>query len=129
MEELEAIREAEEAALQQAELAAEEAAMGLYDEDEFKDEDISIHSQEDENHVKTPSTRSLSRDNESSAESFKNPTRPLKANGQGEAGRKFESPSSSVAGMTNSAVLRHVSYAFIDFSSYCTHAQWSSSTL
>ena len=64
---------------------------------------------DDEDHVKTPSTRTLSREKspeetensanslEKSQTSFKNPTYPL------EARKSFE------GGMTNSAILRHVS--------------------
>ena len=63
---------------------------------------------DDENHITTPSTRSLSREKspeeteksanfEKSQSSFKNPTYPL------EARKSFE------GGMTNSAILRHVS--------------------
>ena len=65
MEELEAIKEAEETALKQAELAAEEAAKGLFDLDE-----VSLHTN-DEDHIETPSTRSLSRDDKSSPENSK----------------------------------------------------------
>ena len=69
---------------------------------------------DDENHVKTPSTRTLSREKspeeaaensanslEKSQTSFKNPTYPL------EARKSFE------GGMTNSAILRHVSMAIV----------------
>ena len=71
---------------------------------------------DDENHVKTPSTRTLSREKspeeaaensanslEKSQTSFKNPTYPL------EARKSFE------GGMTNSAILRHVSMAIVLF--------------
>ena len=71
---------------------------------------------DDENHVKTPSTRTLSREKspeeaaensanslEKSQTSFKNPTYPL------EARKSFE------GGMTNSAILRHVSMAIVFF--------------
>ena len=110
MEELEAIREAEEAALKSAEAAAEEAAMAamnldiIDEEDLMKSDEMSIHTNDEEDHVTTPSTRSLSREKspeetEKSQSSFKNPTYPL------EARKSFE------GGMTNSAILRHVSIA------------------
>ena len=123
MEELEAIKIAQEAALKQAEIAAEEAAnaaMNIFDEDDLETSDeMSIHSTDDENHVQTPSTRTLSRDKSSPEESntggggtgggavnssdsrgnsFKDPTQPLAALAR-----------TSIEGMTNSAILRHVS--------------------
>ena len=80
---------------------------------------------DDENHVKTPSTRTLSREKspeeaaensanslEKSQTSFKNPTYPL------EARKSFE------GGMTNSAILRHVSMANVFFFS-----QWGEKIL
>jgi len=56
MEEIEALKEAEETALKQAELAAEEAAKGLLDDIDL--DDVSLHTNDDD-HVETPSTRSL----------------------------------------------------------------------
>ncbi len=105
MEELEAIREAEEAALAQAEAAAEEAAanLNIFEEDDLGPENLSLYS--NDNGVTTPSTRSLSREKSpeteqpgSSRNSFENPTVPLQAN-------KSEAME---AGMTNSALFRHV---------------------
>ena len=107
MEELEAIKEAEETALKQAELAAEEAAKGLFDLDE-----VSLQTN-DEDHIETPSTRSLSRDDKSSPEnsktanssagSFQNPTQPLSARIKPNSGLRGHE-----AGMTDSAIQRHV---------------------
>ena len=105
MEELEALKEAEETALKQAEIAAEEAARGLLGDIDLLD-DVSLHTN-DENHIETPSTRSLSRDEKSSPEdsktdsagSFQNPTQPLSA---------AIKPNVSEAGMTQSAIQRHV---------------------
>ena len=106
MEELEALKEAEETALKQAEIAAEEAARGLLGDIDLLDE-VSLHTN-DENHIETPSTRSLSRDEKSSPEdssktdsagSFQNPTQPLSA---------AIKPNIQGAGMTDSAIQRHV---------------------
>ena len=49
MEELEALKEAEETALKQAEIAAEEAARGLLGDIDLLDE-VSLHTN-DENHI------------------------------------------------------------------------------
>ena len=114
LEELEAIREAQEAALRQAEIAAQEAAVNLnifeeedlFDVDDERDADSLNTNTDDENHVTTPSTRSLSREKspgedteKSHSSSFRNPTQPLEAT----------KPPSFENGMTHSAVLRHVS--------------------
>ena len=114
MEELEAIKEAEETALKQAELAAEEAAKGLFDLDE-----VSLHTN-DEDHIETPSTRSLSRDDKSSPEnsktanssagSFQNPTQPLSARIKPNSGLRGHE-----AGMTDSAIQRHVRLIIITY--------------
>ena len=110
MEELEALKEAEETALKQAEIAAEEAARGLLGDIDLLDE-VSLHTN-DENHIETPSTRSLSRDEKSSPEdssktdsagSFQNPTQPLSA---------AIKPNVHGAGMTESAIQRHVRILF-----------------
>ena len=107
MEELEALKEAEETALKQAEIAAEEAARGLLGDIDLLDE-VSLHTN-DENHIETPSTRSLSRDEKSSPEdssktdsagSFQNPTQPLSA--------AIKPNNVHGAGMTESAIQRHV---------------------
>ena len=107
LEELEAIREAEETALRQAEIAAEEAAAEAAAEaaGDILGDDLSLGSASDE-HQTTPSTRSLSREKaedqsgNSSQTSFKNPTYPLAATMQ---------PTSTRNGMTDSAVMRQVS--------------------
>ena len=112
MEELEAIREAQEAALRQAEIAATEAAMNIniFDEDDLFTHNENDLSSDDENHMTTPSTRSLSREKspeepeKSHSSSFNNPTEPL------EAAAKPLPPFES--GMSNSAILRHVSQMF-----------------
>ena len=112
MEELEALKEAEETALKQAEIAAEEAARGLLGDIDLLDE-VSLHTN-DENHIETPSTRSLSRDEKSSPEdsktdsagSFQNPTQPLSA---------AIKPNVHGAGMTESAIQRHVRILFFKF--------------
>lgn len=114
MEELEAIRQAEEKLLAQAEVAAKEAAIGLNIFDDHDLDEVSIHSDTDgEKQFTTPSTRSLSRDDKKSPEepfnsrdSFKDPTQPLSAS--------IRPPSDlvprkkSIDGMTNSALQRHV---------------------
>ena len=108
LEELEAIREAEETALRQAEIAAEEAAAEAAAEaaGDILGDDLSLGSASDEHQTTTPSTRSLSREKaedqsgNSSQTSFKNPTYPLAATMQ---------PTSTRNGMTDSAVMRQVS--------------------
>ena len=118
MEELEALKEAEETALKQAEIAAEEAARGLLGDIDLLDE-VSLHTN-DENHIETPSTRSLSRDEKSSPEdssktdsagSFQNPTQPLSA---------AIKPNVSEAGMTQSAIQRHVRNIYIINIIFCS---------
>ena len=113
MEELEALKEAEETALKQAEIAAEEAARGLLGDIDLLDE-VSLHTN-DENHIETPSTRSLSRDEKSSPEdssktdsagSFQNPTQPLSA--------AIKPNNVHGAGMTESAIQRHVRILFFE---------------
>ena len=73
MEEIEALKEAEETALKQAELAAEEAAKGLLDDIDL--DDVSLHTNDDD-HVETPSTRSL----RYSVPNLKSPFQKFKSN-------------------------------------------------
>ena len=86
--------------------------INIFDEDDLfdthdPDKDFNDLSSDDENHVTTPSTRTLSREkspeeNEKShSSSFRDPTIPLEA-------ATFESGTFE-SGMTNSAILRHVS--------------------
>lgn len=120
LEELEALRQAEEKALVQAEVAAKEAAIGLniFDDDNDLD-DVSLHSDTDgEKQFTTPSTRSLSVDDKKSPEepefrsrdSFKDPTQPLSASIRPPSDFKRRN---SIDGMTNSALQRHVSTIFV----------------
>ena len=94
MEELKAIREAQEAALRQAELAAQEAAanLNIFDEDDLLKQDNDSLVSEEVN-IRTPSTRTLSREKSTASSSAAS-----------------KSPFETVSGMTNSAIMRHVSH-------------------
>jgi hypothetical protein len=124
LEELEAIREAEETALAQAEVAAQEAAAGMFGNDD-DDDALDDLSNSDDEHIATPSTRSLSRDDKKSPDdlqdefvkslgrgSFKDPTQPLSASirrpPMNEEDGDVLGKHSTLDGMTHSAIQRHV---------------------